>query len=155
MKVTDDGYGIWKCDDGFSVFNVAFLGDTIMMYGADIPNQTFVYSGPQTRRHLDDAFPDRKAIFKAAVSHKRGVLNRRQFIADVRALRSAEEVTDRQAEYLAELIRTCNCAPARFASKVTRLGWGHLLGKVTIYEELPALKDSIDLFQEVMRNFPE
>lgn len=141
MAITNLG-GVYLYDDGFRSVMFAPLEGKILLYGSDIPSQTFTYTGKFDKRSLTDAFPDRKAACRAALHHTRGVLNKKKLYDSANRLSEKDKITVERLDVLREFIETCNCAPIRVMEKLIKMGFSDILGELDFYEESPAMLDT-------------
>ena len=146
IKINDNHYDY----DGITV---TFMRPLIMMAAGSLGAQTFDFDGEPTKEQLQKAFPTRDALVRAAKSHKRGVLNKTQIFGNLSKMVESGEITKEQAKVVEGLVKPAMCPPARMMMKIGKAGLGHLVDRLEIYQELPQLRDTVDLMVEFIKGF--
>ena len=149
MSISYLGEGNFTYNDGIMTTSIVFF-EPISLYGK-IGNQSFSYGGNLDKKEILAYFSSRDKILKSALHHKRGVINKTAVLRNADMLEKEGILSYEKAKTLIEFIKPATCAPARIVQKLIRKGYREVIPRLEIYQEIPMLTDTVDTFQDFLK----
>ena len=149
LRTVADGY-LYEVEEGKQSFTVAFLPDTIALYGT---------MGQQFFRNERNAKPDQllvlfaedKAIINSATLHKDGITNKEKFLDSVERLYVVHTLSAHQRNDLRAFIAKCDCDPPKIRHKLTHMGYGKILPDLDFADLEPELESTVEAMKIFLR----